>query len=75
LGVPLAIVLITYISKTILNKITAFEKAESVAEQMYSCAVNMFMLSYINVGVIIFLVNFNLGSASETLKKYNIPIF
>jgi hypothetical protein len=42
---------------------------------MYSCAANMFMLSYINVGIIIFLVNFNLGSASETLKKYKIPIF
>lgn len=40
-----------------------------------SSAFNMFLLSYINVGIVLFLVNFNLGSHSDVLKKYNIPIF
>ena len=42
---------------------------------MLSSAINMFLMSYINVGIVLFLVNFNLGSKSEILKKYNIPIF
>jgi hypothetical protein len=55
--------------------ITSFEKAQSQAEQMLSSAVNMFLMSYFNVGIVLFLVNFNLGSKSEILKKYKIPIF
>lgn len=65
LGIPLAIVLITYISKTFLRLITAFEKPQSEAEQMLSSAINMFILSYVNVGIVLFLVNFNLGSKSQ----------
>jgi hypothetical protein len=42
---------------------------------MLSSAINMFFLSYINVGIVLFLVNFNLGSKSEILSKYKIPIF
>jgi hypothetical protein len=75
LGIPLAIVLITYISKTFLRLITAFEKPQSEAEQMLSSAINMFILSYVNVGIVLFLVNFNLGSKSSILAKYKIPIF
>lgn len=75
LGIPLAIVFITYISQTFLRLITAFEKPQSEAEQMLSSAINMFLLSYINVGIVLFLVNFNLGSKSEILSKYKIPIF
>lgn len=75
LGIPLAIVLITYISKTILRVITSFEKAQNKSEQMLASAINMFLLSYFNVGLVLFLVNFNLGKQSSILKKYNIPLF
>lgn len=42
---------------------------------MLASAINMFLLSYFNVGLILFLVNFNLGKNSDILKKYNIPLF
>jgi len=42
---------------------------------MIRSAINMFFMSYINVGIVLFLVNFNLGSKSQILKKYRIPIF
>jgi len=34
----------------------------------------MFMLSFINVGFVILLVNFNLGAGSEFFEEYNIPV-
>ena len=42
---------------------------------MLSKAINLFVLTYVNVGILLFLVNFNLGEVSETLKEHHIPIF
>jgi len=42
---------------------------------MFASALNMFALSYINVGIVLFLVHFNLGKSSERLAALHIPLF
>lgn len=75
IGVPFIIIAITAISKMIVAKITSFEKAQSKSEMMLSKAVNLFILTYVNVGILLFLVNFNLGGLSDILKKNYVPLF
>ena len=52
-AVPLAIVFVNFISKTILRTITSIEGRQSKPEEVYSSAVNMFILSFINVAIVI----------------------
>jgi hypothetical protein len=35
----------------------------------------MFILSYVNIGLVIFVVNFNIGKSSTVLATHNVPIF
>lgn len=44
LGIPLIIILVNFISKTILRKMTKFEKRQSKPEEVYASAWNMFIL-------------------------------
>lgn len=64
LTIPLIIVGITYIAKTILRIIASYEKPQNLGLQMISSAINMFLLAYFNVGLVLFLVNFNIGADS-----------
>lgn len=63
--VPLMIIVINFISKTILRKMTSFEGRQSFPEQVYASAFNMFVLSYLNSGVIILLINFKVDSMED----------
>ena len=59
--IPIVILFISWVSKTILRIVTAFEKRQSKPEEVYASTVNMFLLGFVNAGVIILLVNFNIG--------------
>lgn len=59
--VPLAITMVTTTSSFILRLMAKFEKHHSRPDEIYSSAINMFLLSFINNSILILLVNFNLG--------------
>ena len=72
-GVPLIIVFINWVSKTILRIMTRFEKNQNKPREVYASAINMFMLQFINSGIIILLVNFRLTDKTFT-SWFPIPI-
>jgi len=74
-GTSFAIIILTWLAKTILRLISSFEKSQTKSEEMLESAILMFCLSYVNVGVVLFLVNFNIGSGSDWLNEHNIPLF
>ena len=58
--VPLMIGMVNYISKLILRIMTNVEKRQEIPEQKYSAAINMMLISFLNIGVIILLVNLSI---------------
>ena len=52
-AVPLAIVVVNFISNRILMAITAIEKRQSKPEEVYSTSSSMFILSFINTALVI----------------------
>jgi len=70
-AVPAIIIFLNFISKTILRIMSRFEKRQTKTEEIRSSFVNMMFLSFLNTGVIILLVNFNLRSAEGT----HLPLF
>lgn len=66
LVVPLTIIIVNFISKTILRRMTKFEKRQSKPQEVYASACNMFVLSWLNSGVVILLINFKMESMSDS---------
>lgn len=58
--VPLMIGMVNYISKVILRLMTFYEKRQEIPEQKYSAAINMMLISFLNIGVIVLLVNLSI---------------
>jgi hypothetical protein len=58
--VPLMIAFVNYISKMILRLMTHLEKRQSIPEQKYSAAIKMMLISFLNIGVIVILVNLSI---------------
>ena len=71
IAVPLIIIIINFISKTILRVMTRFEKRQSKPQEVYASAFNMAALSFLNSGVVILLINFKLDSFSDS----SVPLF
>ena len=65
IAVPLIIISVNFISKTILRHMTRFEKRQSKPQVVYASAFNMAVLSFLNSGVVILLINFRLDSLSD----------
>ena len=63
--VPLVIIVVNFISKNILRRITRFEKRQSKPQEVYASAFNMFVLSFLNSGIVILLINFKVDSMSD----------
>jgi len=57
--VPFSIVFVNWISKTILRVMTKYYGYQSIPEEVYASTINMFMISFINSGVVIQLVYFD----------------
>ena len=60
--IPFVIIFISWVSKTILRVVTQFEKRQSKPEEVYASTINMFLLGFVNAGVILLLVNFRLNN-------------
>lgn len=58
-AVPFSIIVVNFISKTILRVITKFYGYQSKPEEVYASAINMFWMSFINTGLVIQLVYFD----------------
>ena len=56
--VPFCIVFVNWISKTILRIMTRYYGYQSVPEEVYASTINMFMMAFVNSGVVIQLVYF-----------------
>ena len=67
--VPILISIVNYAAKTILRALSNLEKRHSITEKMYSSAINVAIISFINIGLLVLLVNINI---KQTLP---IPIF
>lgn len=52
-SVPLSIILVNYISKTFLRLITKLNGYQSKPEEVHASAINMFLMSFINTGIVI----------------------
>lgn len=63
--VPLVIIVVNFISKTILRRMTKFEKRQSKPQEVYASAFNMFVLSFLNSAIIILLINFKVDSMDD----------
>ena len=63
--VPFIIIVINFISKRILMRMTRFEKRQSKPQEVYASAFNMFVLSFLNSGIIILLINFRVDSMRD----------
>lgn len=57
--VPLSIVFVNFIAKTILRIITKMSGFQSKPEEVLSSAINMSLMAFINSGIVIQLVYFN----------------
>ncbi len=55
------IVFINAVMKTILRKLSLFEKAHTKTEEIISSTFKMFALQFINTGIVILVVNANIG--------------
>ena len=64
-SVPLVIIALNFISKTILRRMTKFEKRQSKPQEVYASAFNMFVLSFLNSGVVILLINLQVNSMAD----------
>jgi len=71
---PLAIVSITSISRIVLQRIQAFNKAHNKSHEKLHSALADFVLTFMNQGIIILLVNMHIGTADQ-LKNIKISIF
>ena len=63
--VPFIIIVINFISKRILMRMTRFEKRQSKPQEVYASAFNMFVLSFLNSGIIILLINFRVDDMKD----------
>ena len=52
-AVPFSIIVVNFISKTILRMMTSYYGYQSKPEEVYASAVNMFWMSFINTGLVI----------------------
>lgn len=65
-GVPLMIGLVNAISKFVLQKLSYLQKTHSIGERQILAAKNMMWISFINVGVLVLLVNLKI--------EYDLPL-
>lgn len=52
--------LINYVSKVILRKLTFLQGRQSESEQRYAATVNTMLISFMNIGIIVLLVNLSI---------------
>lgn len=67
---PLILCAISFVSNKILRKLVILEKRQSRAERTSSSAYHMFILSFINIGLVIFAVNFKLDTVNEKMPVF-----
>jgi len=60
--VPLLIELVNWASKLALQQMSLFEKRHTVSDQNYSATINIAAISFLNVGVIVLLVNLKINA-------------
>ena len=65
--VPFSIIFVNWVSKTILRLMTKLYGYQSKPEEVLSSSVNMFLMSFINSGVVIQLVYFQWLPGSEKI--------
>ena len=51
--VPFAIVFVNWVSKTILRIMTQYYGYQSKPEAVYASTINMFLMAFINTGIVI----------------------
>ena len=56
--VPFAIVFVNWVSKTILRIMTKYYGYQSLPEEIFASTINMYLMAFINTGVVIQLVYF-----------------
>lgn len=61
IAIPCVISLTNSISKTVMKFLAKFEKKQNKADETYSITRNMMLISYINTGLVILAVNFQLN--------------
>lgn len=62
--------IINYFSKLVLRYLGTFEKRHSTEEMVYSVAINLTLISFLNIAVMVLLVNLKIVN-----KDIPIPIF
>ena len=58
IAVPFAIIIVSWISSTILRFMTRLEGYQSRPEEVYASTINMYYMSFVNTGIVIFIVYF-----------------
>lgn len=64
---PLAIIFVTAVAKTILRLMTRLEGHQSKPEEVYASAVNMWLMAFINSGITIQIVYFDIFGSDVPL--------
>ena len=59
-GVPILLSIMNYIAKVVLSKMSHLEKKSSIANQKYSAAINIMLITFLNIGVMVLLVNLSI---------------
>ena len=57
--IPFAISTVNYTAKILLRMLSFKEKSQTVSDQIYRSAYNMMLISMINIGLVIMIVNFD----------------
>jgi hypothetical protein len=71
--VPVIIISVNYITRTILRLLSHFEKPWSLSEQKWGATRNMSILTIINTGIVILVIHLNLTGAVDPVTWF--PIF
>jgi hypothetical protein len=61
IGVPVLIAVANALAKIILRYMSTLEKQQSVSVQIYSATINMMIMSIVNIGIVLLLVQLNIG--------------
>lgn len=61
IGVPVLIAVANALAKIILRYMSTLEKQQSVSVQIYSATINMMIMSFVNIGIVLLLVQLNIG--------------
>jgi hypothetical protein len=69
-GVPLLIGIANFVSKVALGRMSLFERRHTISEQKYSKTINVAAISFLNVGVMVLLVNLKMEEKIDHLPFF-----